>query len=88
MSYKYSWSETDNYYYDATLTQSLLNEYISDQQDSSGHDAHRYYINWGSGSLYDWPSKQRKVVKHNFSLRNRNGRTARPAASKYNQKAL
>ena len=67
MSYKYSWNETDNYFYDATLTTSLLNHWIDDKQDSSGRDAHQYYLNFGRGSLYHWPStsqRQENVTSH------------------------
>jgi hypothetical protein len=30
MSYKYSWTVTSNYHYDATLTTALIKDYLAD----------------------------------------------------------
>ena len=60
MSHKYSWTVTSNYHYDATLTQSLVNNWIADQKDSSGRDTHMYYISYAWADTYHWPSGSEK----------------------------
>lgn len=60
MSYKYSWTVTSNYHYDATLTQSLVNNWIADQKDSSGRDTHMYYITGVWDETWRWPSSSEK----------------------------
>ena len=61
MSYKYSWTVTSNYHYDATLTQSLVTDWINDQKDSSGRDTHRYYITGVWDETWHWPSSSEKM---------------------------
>ena len=61
MSHKYSWTVTSNYHYDATLTQSLVNDWISDQKDSSGRDTHMYSITGAWADTYHWPSSSEKM---------------------------
>ncbi|MBP5640815.1 MAG: hypothetical protein J6X55_15140, partial [Victivallales bacterium] len=59
MSYKYSWTVTSNYYYDATLTTALLKNDLDDMLDSSGRDTERYSLS-SKGNLFVWPSDREK----------------------------
>jgi len=61
MSYKYSWTVTSNHHYDATLTQSLVNDWIADQKDSSGRDSHMYYITGVWDETWHWPSSSERM---------------------------
>ena len=59
MSYKYSWTVTSKYYYDATLTTALLKNSLDDMLDSSGRDSEMYSLA-GTGNLYLWPADREK----------------------------
>ena len=59
MSYKYSWTVTSNYYYDATLTTGLIKNRLDDMLDSSGNDTHFYSLS-NIANLYLWPSDREK----------------------------
>ena len=59
MSYKYSWTVTSNYHYDATLTQGLLKNELDDMLDSSGRDSHKYYL-YNPANLQYWPADREK----------------------------
>ena len=59
MSYKYSWTVTSNYHYDATLTTALIKDYLADWLDSSGRDTHFYRLS-NMGNLSVWPSDREK----------------------------
>jgi hypothetical protein len=59
MSYKYSWTVTSNYHYDATLTQGLLKNELDDMLDSSGRDSHQYYL-YNPANLQYWPADREK----------------------------
>ena len=59
MSYKYSWTVTSNYHYDATLTTALIKDYLADWLDSSGKDNHFYSLS-NMGNLSIWPSDREK----------------------------
>ncbi|MBQ7531769.1 MAG: hypothetical protein IJT12_08695, partial [Paludibacteraceae bacterium] len=59
MSYKYSWTVTSNYHYDATLTTDLLKNHLDDLLDSSGRDTHFYSLS-NMGTLSIWPADREK----------------------------
>ena len=59
MSYKYSWTVTSNYHYDATLTTDLIKKDLEDMLDSSGRDNHFYSLS-SMGNLFCWPSDREK----------------------------
>ncbi|MBQ7731379.1 MAG: hypothetical protein IJT68_06035 [Lentisphaeria bacterium] len=59
MSYKYSWTVTSNYHYDATLTTALIKDYLADCLDSSGKDTHFYSLS-NMGNLSVWPADREK----------------------------
>ncbi len=67
MSYKYSWTVTSNYHYDATLTTALIKDYLADWLDSSGKDNHFYSLS-NMGNLSIWPSDREK--QHDTSYHN------------------
>ena len=59
LSYKYLWTVTHNYYYDATLTQNVWNEFRNDYYTTGQTDNHIYYTD-RLGILRRWPSDEEK----------------------------
>ncbi|MBR0458543.1 MAG: hypothetical protein IJJ26_04860, partial [Victivallales bacterium] len=47
----YHFTETSNFIYDATLTQGLLNNVLSDMRHSSGYDTVQYSLPYAAGTL-------------------------------------
>ena len=58
----YTYTETSNFIYDATMTQNLLQNHLDDMlfyaNNSSGYDTHQYSLPWAAGTLSHFTGSQ------------------------------